>query len=283
MLVLPAWRDARRLTVVGARQIVGRAAAPHWFRYGLDFIILGAALIVFWLTSRNGYQLVLAPEGTPAISVSYWALAGPALLWLGAGLLSWRLAYMFLGIGGRLPTLIARPFSGRLASTVGATMRRQRRLLAGTLALVALSIAFAGSTAVFNSTYRAQAEVDARLTNGGDVTVTEPPGSNVGPGAAAALASVNGVRAVEPLQHRYAYVGADLQDLYGVRPQTIVAATRLQDAYFQGGTAQSLISRAYALIVSNPEASNVIHVRSGKSCSRSSGKRRLGIEKRVSS
>ena len=30
--------------------------------------------------------------------------------------------------------------------------------------------------------------------------------------------SVPGVRSVEPLQHRFAYVGADLQDLYGVRP-----------------------------------------------------------------
>ena len=46
--------------------------------------------LVFWLTSRNGYKLVLAPEGTPSISVNYWALAGPALLWLGAGLFAWR-------------------------------------------------------------------------------------------------------------------------------------------------------------------------------------------------
>ena len=37
---------------------------------------------------------------------------------------------------------------------------------------------------VFNSTYAQQAEVDARLTNGADVTVTESPGANVGPGAA---------------------------------------------------------------------------------------------------
>lgn len=243
VLVLPAWRDARQLTIAQARQVIGRPPAPRWLRLGVDLILLAAALLVFWLTSRNGYQLVLAPEGTPAISVSYWALAGPALLWIGTGLLAWRLAYMFLGAGHALATRVARPFSGRLASTVGSTMRRQRRLLAGMLALVALSIAFAGSTAVFNSTYRAQAEVDARLTNGSDVTVTEPPGSSVGPTAAARLASVPGVRSVEPLQHRFAYVGADLQDLYGVRTSTIVDATRLQDAYFQGGSASALIAR----------------------------------------
>ncbi len=45
-------------------------------------------------------------------------------------------------------------------------MARQRRLLAKAVALVALTAAFAGSTAIFNSTYKQQAEVDARLTNG---------------------------------------------------------------------------------------------------------------------
>ena len=44
------------------------------------------------------------------------------------------------------------------------------------------------------------------------------------------------MRSVEPLQHRFAYVGADLQDLYGVRPRTIGAAGELQDAWFPGGT-----------------------------------------------
>jgi putative ABC transport system permease protein len=37
-------------------------------------------------------------------------------------------------------------------------------------------------------------------------------------------------------------VGADLQDLYGVRPQTIGKAGELQDAWFQGGTATSLMT-----------------------------------------
>jgi putative ABC transport system permease protein len=43
------------------------------------------------------------------------------------------------------------------------------------------------------------------------------------------------------VQHRFAYVGSDLQDLYGVRPGSIAAATALQDAYFVGGTARQLM------------------------------------------
>jgi len=49
------------------------------------------------------------------------------------------------------------------------------------------------------------------------------------------------VQAVEPIQHRFAYIGTDLQDLYGVRPSTITNATALQDTYFQGGTANGLM------------------------------------------
>jgi putative ABC transport system permease protein len=51
---------------------------------------------------------------------------------------------------------------------------------------------------------------------------------------------------VEPLQHRFAYIGADLQDLYGVRPATITDTTALQDTYFQGGTARELMARLAA-------------------------------------
>jgi putative ABC transport system permease protein len=110
---------------------------------------------------------------------------------------------------------------------------------------VALTVAFAASTAVFNATYRQQAEVDAVLTNGADVTVTTSPGAVVAPASdlALAIAATPGVRHVEPLQHRYAYVGADLQDLYGVDPATIGGAGRLQDAYFQGGTATTLLDK----------------------------------------
>jgi putative ABC transport system permease protein len=210
--------------------------------------------VVFWLNGRNGYELVLVPEGLPTISVNYWAFAGPALLWLGSGLLAWRLAEGGLRRGRGLTASAARPLAGALAPTVAASLARQRRPLARSLVLVALACSFALSTAVFNATYRQQAEVDAQLTNGADVTVNEQPSAEVGPGAAATLAAVPGVRHVEPLQHRFAYVGADLQDLYGVRPATIVAATRLQDAYFSGGTAAqvmgTLAKRPDAILVS---------------------------------
>ena len=240
-IVLPARKDAHAITVAAGRRAVGRARSPRWSRYGLDGWLLAGSALVFWLTSRNGYKLVLAPEGVPTISVNYWAFVGPALLWAGTGLLAWRLSDGLLSRGRRLVIRGLRPLAGTLAPTVAAALSRQRRLLSRALVLVALTAAFAASTATFNATYRQQAEVDARLTNGADVTVTESPGVDVGRMSAVPLAAVPGVRGVEPIQHRFAYVGADLQDLYGVRTATIVDATSLQDAYFAGGTARQLI------------------------------------------
>ena len=240
-ILLPARRDVRDQTIASGRQDVEVHRYPWWARYGLDVAALVGAGLVFGTTSRNGYQLVLAPEGVPTISVSYWALAGPALLWLGAGLLVWRLVDLLLGRGKRLTASLLRPLAGRIAPLLGSSMARQRRSLVKATALLALTIAFAISTATFNVTYRAQAEADAQLTNGADVTVTESPGAAVGPGFAARLGAIPGVRRVEPLQHRFAYVGADLQDLFGVQPSTIRSVTALQDSYFSGGSAASLM------------------------------------------
>ena len=243
-IALPALRDARALTVAGQRRQVGRTdRAPLWARFGLDFVALAIAGFVYWQASQSGYQLVLAPEGVAQVSVNWYALLAPVLGWIGLGLLAYRIADLFLTRGRRPLTGALRPLAGELAPTVSATMGRQRRVLARAVALVALTAAFAGSTSVFNSTYKAQAEVDARLSNGADVTVTESPGASVGAQQGIAqLKKIPGVGSVEPLQHRFAYIGADLQDLFGVRPQTITSQGKLQNGWFAGGTAAGLMN-----------------------------------------
>jgi putative ABC transport system permease protein len=259
-VLVPAWRDQRATTVTGARRVLGRPQRVWWMRYGVDIWLLLGSAAVFYATSRNGYQLVLVPEGLPTLSVNYWAFAGPAMFWAGAALLSWRVTDLLLSRGRPLLARLSRPLAGSLSGTVAASLSRQRRILTRTVTLLALAIVFAASTAVFDATYRAQARVDALLTNGADVTVTESPGAHVPPALAQTIARVPGVSSVEPMQHRFAYIGSDLQDLYGVRPATVTDATRLQDAYFTGGSARQLISvlaqRPDAILVSAETVNN---------------------------
>ncbi|WP_460820710.1 FtsX-like permease family protein [Nocardioides ungokensis] len=249
VVAVPAIRDLRAVAA-GQAAREGRDSRPVWLRFGLDLALIAVGLAIFWASGRNKYTLVLAPEGVPTISVSYWAFLAPALAWIGCGLLCWRVADTLLVRGRGLVALAARPVVGPLARTVASMLMRQRSLVSQSAVLLALAIAFAVSTATFNTTYRQQAEVDAQLTNGADVTVTESQGSGTGPAYASRLASVRGVKAVEPLQHRFAYVGNDLQDLYGIDPGTLGRATTLQDAYFQGASAAQSMAR----LASRPDA-----------------------------
>ena len=244
-ILVPAWRDSRQMSIAGARVAVGRPGGHWWERLGIDVIILIASAITYWQAGRGGYQLVLAPEGVPQVAVSYTSFFAPLLLWVGAALLTMRLAGALLGRGGRTVSPLIRPLGGRLAGLVGASLSRQQTRVATGLLLVVLAVAFATSTAIFNSTYQAQALVDAELSNGADVTVTGGATANLS-GRLADIAALPGVTAVEPMQHRFAYVGTDLQDLYGVDPATLTSAAQLADAYFVGGTAESVMAKLAA-------------------------------------
>ncbi|MCU1556239.1 MAG: hypothetical protein JWN09_234 [Microbacteriaceae bacterium] len=241
-VVIPAVRDFRNLIISQARAQLTRNRKPWWMKIWFDVILLVLSAAVFTITIQDGYSLVLAPEGVASIQVNYWAFFGPALFWIGSGLLVWRIYEVVLRLGRKGTSRLIRPIVGNLANTASGMMSRQRSLLARGGVMLALALTFALSTSIFNATYQHQAEVDARLTNGADIAVVEPPGSNVAPAASSTIAAVPGVTAVEPLQHRYAYVGSDLQDLFGVRAATITQATLLQDAYFQGGTAAQLMA-----------------------------------------
>ena len=240
-ILLPAWAEARRLTVAAARMAVGADHVALWQRAYVDLILVAVAVLVFWRTASSGYQVVLAPEGVAATSVDYAAFLAPVLMWAGVGLLTVRLSTAGLARGRRVLATALSPLAGSLSDVVAATMTRQRRRITAGIALTALAVAFATSTAIFNATYTAQARIDAELTNGADVAVT---GTAAAPASAVlkTLAAVPGVVAAQPLQHRFAYVGTDLQDLYGIDPVNLGKATDLSDAYFANGNAKAALS-----------------------------------------
>jgi putative ABC transport system permease protein len=217
-----------------------RTDSPWPLRVGLDVILLAGAALAFSLTARNGYQVVLAPEGVPSTQVNYAALAGPALAWPGLALLVWRLT---AAVTGRRTGRWSRPRPGGAPELEAAALRRRRRVIARGAAGLAVAFGLAASTAIFTATYETQSRVDVALTVGSDVAVVEPPGSNVGPAGSQVIAGAPGVRAVEPLQHRFAYVGPDLQDIYGVRASTFAKVAPLQDAFVPGSTVSATLAK----------------------------------------
>ena len=240
VVLLPAWHQARTVTVASARATIGRAGTPLWERLGLDFGVLALAAFASWRTASTGYAVVLAPEGVSQTSVSYAAFVAPLGLWLGAALLALRLWRGGLVWGRRPLAFLLRPLARGLSAVAVASLGRQRTRIARAAVMVTLAFSFASSTAIFNTTYNAQSVVDAELTNGADVSVT---GSSASPAGAvlSTLTALPRVAGIATLQHRFAYVGSDLQDLYGIDVAHIGEATTMANAYFAGGDARATL------------------------------------------
>jgi putative ABC transport system permease protein len=240
-VLYPAWSQARHSTVMAARAVVGRGRKPLWRRIYLDGILLAVAAIVFWRTASTGYQVVLAPEGVPEISVAYETFLAPLCLWVGVALLSMRLCGGGLEHGRRALSSLLRPIARKLSGLVSASLSRQYIRVVRGVVLVALAFSFATSTAVFNTTYNAQSRVDAELTNGADVTVTGS--TTFAPNSMLSqLRALPGIASIQQMQHRFAYVGNDLQDIFGIDPAHISEATNMSNAFFAGGDAQATLA-----------------------------------------
>jgi putative ABC transport system permease protein len=240
--LIPAWRDATGTTVAAARAEIAQTMPPLWQRLYADIAFLVIGAIAFLSAAKSGYEIVLAAEGVAQTSVHYEAFVAPLCLWIGAGLLWIRLSRLALVRGQGVVSAILSPLSASLAPLVAASLSRQHRRMATGVALVALAFAFATATAIFNTTYNAQSRVDAELTNGGDVTVTGTP---VHPAGALLqqLQAIPSVVAAEPMMHRFAYVGADLQDMFGINPAQIGKATTISNDYFANHNASMTLAQ----------------------------------------
>jgi putative ABC transport system permease protein len=234
---------ALQSTVAEGRRGVRRERTPLWRRLGIDFIALAISGLIYWLTASTGFSAVVNPDSNPTLSLAVYMFFAPALLWIGVTLLLVRLR-------GRLFGWLTRPLAGpRAADWRGlmlASAGRRGAAINRGLILVGLLLAFGVSLGVFTATYDQQAKVDAQLTIGGDVTVTAPPSAVAQRGLTAKVASARGVQAVSALDHSYAYVGPDLQDVYGIDATTIGKATTLRDSYFLGGNASQTLARLHA-------------------------------------
>ncbi len=247
VFLIPSWLALRQSALENAAQTrLILQPTPAWQKLGLDVLAVAAAWLVFWQVSATGYQVVAAPEGVATATVDYKAYAAPALLWVGCGLLLLRVFAGFLSRGRNVLEIALAPIARDFVKPVCASLGRERGRITKGVVLVALAVSFATSTAIFNTTYEHQAAVDATLTNGADVTVTggiETPASPL----LQSLRKTNGVTAAETMQHRYAYVGNDLQDLYGINPATIASATAMSNAYFGNNDAKATLESLKAV------------------------------------
>ena len=229
-----------RESVGEGRRGVRRHGPPLWQRLYLDLLCLVGSGLVFWLTARTGFSAVVNPDSNPTLSLSVYMFFAPALLWLGATMLLVRLRGRFLSWlavragGGRAST-----WRGFLLVSAG---RRGAAINRGLL-VAGLLLAFGVDLGLFTATYDQQTRVDAQLTLGADVVASAPPGIIRRHSLEQRIAKLPGVAGTTALDHSYAYVGPDLQDIFGIDARTLTRGTGLRDSYFLGGSAEQTLAR----------------------------------------
>jgi putative ABC transport system permease protein len=246
-----------RAPVSESRRAVRREGKPLWQRLYLDFFALALSGLIWWLTAKTGFSAIVNPDSNPSLSLSVYMFFGPALLWIGATLLLVRLrGRALVWVAGRFgggPPRNTRAFLLASASRRGAAINRG-------LVVVGLLLTFGVELGLFTATYDRQANVDAQLTLGGDVVASAPPGVTASRRLEAKIAAVPGVLGTTTVDHSYAYVGPDLQDTFGINPDTITHGTTLRDSYFLGGSVGQILdrlrSRPDAILVSKETISD---------------------------
>jgi putative ABC transport system permease protein len=101
---------------------------------------------------------------------------------------------------------------------VPSAVRHRRQIIVRGSALLAAALGLGLSTAVFTTAHDQQSRLDVALTVGTDVSTTALPGTDSSPAQARIIDGAPPVAAVKPLVRRFAFVGPDLQDLFGIHP-----------------------------------------------------------------
>jgi putative ABC transport system permease protein len=240
---LPARNLISEEVVSGRRRAKREESRPLWARLYLDVAALTAAGIVFWITQVNGFHPVLNAEGNPTLSLSFYTFLAPLLFWLGSTFLLLRIATLMLRRSASLlGGLLRLPF-GEVGRYAASTSARRAHVMSQAAVVVALALSFGCSISIFASTYAHQQRVDAELTLGSDVKVTPRSGHEMVSTYNTTLARQPGVAASTPFKMTVAYVGTEIQDIFGIDVPTFRRSTNLSDSFFQGGTADEMMNR----------------------------------------
>lgn len=243
---LPARRMLRREIRSEQHQAHRSRSKPLWARMYLDIAALVAAVIVYKITQVNGFHPVLNAEGNPTLSLSFYTLLAPMLFWIGAVLVLVRAGAALLRRYTSKLGWLLRGLFGEIGSYAALMSSRRAQAMSKAAVIVALALSFGCSIALFSSTYTHQQEVDARLTLGADVKVTPRPGHVQTAAFTSTLNQIPGAADATPFKTTVAYVGSEIQDIFGVNVAGMRKVTSFSDTFFRPYSAQATLDKLAA-------------------------------------
>ena len=232
---------AMRREITQERRTARRVEAPPlWKRIYLDVILLVAAAIVLAVTQYNGGFKLKGVEGA-AVQLSFYIFLAPFFTWIGVILLTLRLVESGLQAAAAQVATGYRRLFGEIGEVAGKSVARRAPRISAATAVIALTLSFGVSLALFQQTYSSEKRLDAQYIIGADVRFTPALNTPQTPDFATQLQipGVQGVTAVA--RDIQALVGWEKNTVYGIDVASFRQTAYLPDSFFVDGAAQQTI------------------------------------------
>jgi putative ABC transport system permease protein len=213
---------------------------PFWKRAYLDVILLVAAAVVLLVTQLNGGFKPTGNEGA-AISLSFYIFLSPFFAWIGLTLLTLRLIEVGLAYASRPLAAFFRRIFGDIGEIAGKSIARRTARISAATTVIALTLSFGISLALFQQTYTQEKQLDSQYIVGSDIRFTPALNTPQNPDFAAKL-QINGVTDVSGVaRDPQALVGSEKNTVYGIDVASFKKVAYLPDSFFVDGSAQKTI------------------------------------------
>ena len=237
---LPTFGALRAEITQERRAFRRTATSPFWKRAYLDLMLLGAAALVLVITEMNGGIKPTGDEGA-ALSLSFYIFLAPFFAWIGLTLLTLRLIERALSVGARPLAFGFRSIFGDVGEVAGKSVARRAARVSAATTVIALTVSFGFSLAIFQQTYTHEKRLDAQYIVGSDIRFTPALNTPQRAGFASQLkiAGVADVTAVA--RDTQALVGSEKNTVYGIDVASFGRTAYLPDSFFVDGAAQQTI------------------------------------------
>jgi len=215
-------------------------SAPFWKRTWLDIILLVVAGVVLVVTQLNGGFKPSANEAA-SVQLSFYIFLAPFFAWVGIILLTLRLVESGLNsFAGPIAAGFRRIF-GEIGEVAGKSVARRATRISAATAVIALTLSFGVSLAVFQKTYTSEKRLDAQYIVGSDIRFT-PALNNPQTLDFASQLMLPGVQGVTAIaRDTQALVGSEKNTVYGIDVPSFKRVAYLPDSFFVDGSAQKTI------------------------------------------
>lgn len=237
---LPTFGALRREITQERRAVRRTEAIPFWKRAYLDVMLLIAAVVVLIVTQLNGGFKPSGNEGT-AISLSFYIFLAPLFAWTGLTLLVLRWVERGLAASASQMANFFRLILGEIGEVAGKSLARRAARVSAATTVIALTLSFGVSLALFQQTYADEKRLDAQYLVGSDIRFTPALNAPQTPDFADKL-KVSGVAGVTAVaRDTQALVGSEKNTVYGIDVASFRQVAYLPDSFFVDGAAQQTI------------------------------------------